>query len=388
LNAVCGKIVYTLFRMRIAIASLLFLLPSLACAEEPKIRIVKSTKMNIAITGLAGGDLDALKRDLATSGFFTVTGADQAQFTASANESGGLHGTVTAKDGAVPLSKNYGTSGRAAVHRFADDITQALAGVRGIASTKIAFVGSRTGKKEIYTCDADGSNLVQLTHDGTISVSPGISPDGSSLVYTGYQSGYADVYRITLASGGRTRILKYPGTNSGAKFSPDGGRIAVTLSKDGNPEIYVTGSGGGSPRRITRTPGVESSPTWSPDGTELIYSSDDSGSPQLHRVFAAGGTPQKLATGFGYNTAPSWSPDGKKVAFNTRSGGSFSVAVLDLDGGATRTFGEGEGPAWGADSRHLIFASGSSLVMFDTQTGTRTTLVGGAGKISEPTWSR
>ena len=103
---------------------------------------------------------------------------------------------------------------------------------------------------------------------------------------------------------------------------------------------------------------------------------------------AAGGTPQKLATGFGYNTAPSWSPDGKKVAFNTRSGGSFSVAVLDLDGGATRTVGEGEGPAWGADSRHLIFASGSSLVMLDTQTGTRTTLVGGAGKISEPTWSR
>jgi hypothetical protein len=27
-------------------------------------------------------------------------------------------------------------------------------------------------------------------------------------------------------------------------------------------------------------------------------------------------------------------------------------------------------------------------VMLDTQTGTRTTLVGGAGKISEPTWSR
>ena len=32
--------------------------------------------------------------------------------------------------------------------------------------------------------------------------------------------------------------------------------------------------------------------------------------------------------------------------------------------------------------------AGSSLVMLDTQTGTRTTIVSGAGKISEPTWSR
>lgn len=375
--------------MRFAIASLLFLLPSLTlAAEEPKIRIVKSTKMNIAVTGLSGGDLETLKRDLANSGYFAITGADQAQFTASAGESGGLHGTVTAQDGKVSLSKNYGGSGRAAIHRFADDITEALAGVRGIASTKIAFVGTRSGKKEIYTCDADGSNLVQLTHDGTISVSPGLSPDGQSLVYTGYQSGYADVYRITLASGARTRVLKYPGTNSGAKFSPDGGKLAVTMSKDGNPEIYVTSSGGGSARRITRTPGVESSPTWSPDGGELIYSSDDSGSPQLYRVSAAGGTPARLATGFGYNTAPSWSPDGKKVAFNTRGGGSFSVAILDLNGGTARTVGDGEGPAWGADSRHLVFASGSSLILLDTQTGTRTAIVGGAGKISEPTWSR
>ena len=375
--------------MRSAIASLLFLLPVLAFAEDvPRIKIVKSSKLNITITGLSGSDAETLKRDLVNSGYFAITGADQAQFTASGSDSGGLHGTVTAQDGKVSLSKNYSGSGRTAVHRFSDDIVAALTGARGIASTKIAFVGTRSGKKEIYTCDADGSNLVQLTHDGTISVSPGMSPDGQSLVYTGYQSGYADVYRIALGSGARTRVLKYPGTNSGAKFSHDGGKLAVTLSKDGNPEIYVTSSGGGSARRITRTPGVESSPTWSPDGGELIYSSDDSGSPQLYRASASGGSPQRLSTGFGYNTAASWSPDGKRVAFNTRGGGSFSVAILDLNGGGAHTVGDGEGPVWGADSRHLVFASGSSLVMLDTQTGTHTTIVSGAGKISEPTWSR
>jgi TolB protein len=181
--------------------------------------------------------------------------------------------------------------------------------------------------------------------------------------------------------------MKYPGTNSGAAFSPDGGRIAVTLSKDGNPELYVTGGGGGGARRLTRTKGVESSPTWSPDGSELIYSSDDRGGPQLFRISAGGGSPRLISTGSGYNTEPNWSPDGKKVAFNTRSG-SFQVSVLDLDSGSVRTVGEGQDPVWGADSRHLIFASGGSLILLDAPTGQRTTLVSGLGRISEPTWSR
>jgi TolB protein len=367
----------------------LLLLSALAFAEdEPRIKIVKSSKLNIAITGLSGADLDTLRRDLVNSGYFSVTGTDEAQYTAKGSGGGSMQGVLTERGGKTALSKNYGVSGPSAIHRFTDDIVETLTGARGIASTKIAFVGTRTGRKEIYTCDADGSNLVQLTHDGTISVSPALSPDGQSLLYTGYQSGYADVYRIQLASGARSRIMKFPGTNSGAKFSPDGGRIAVTLSKDGNPELYVTDSGGGSPRRLTRTPGVESGPTWSPDGAEIIYSCDDGGSPMLYRISASGGSPARLATGFSYNTEPDWSPDGKKVAFNTRSGGSFTVAILDLGSGAVRTVGEGQDPVWGADSRHLLFASGGSLVLLDGQSGARISLVHGAGKVSEPAWSR
>ena len=367
----------------------LLICPILALSQnEPRIKIVKSSRLNIAIAGLAGQDMETLRRDLVNSGFFAITAPDQAQYTAKGTGGGSLQGVLTGADGRTALSKSYGAGGRAGIHRFADDIVQTLTGSRGIAATKIAFTGTRTGKKEIYTCDSDGSNLTQLTHDETISVAPSLSPDGQALLYTGYQSGYADVYRIDLSNGARSRIMKFPGTNSGATFSPDGNRIAVTLSKDGNPELYVTGSGGGSPRRLTRTPGVESSPTWSPDGSEIIYSSDDGGTPQLYRISAAGGSPTRLATGFGYNTEPNWSPDGKKVAFNTRSGGSFSVAILDLASGAVRTVGEGQDPAWGADSRHLVLASGTSLVLLDAQTGTRVSLISGAGRISEPAWSR
>ncbi len=351
-----------------------------AFAEEiPAITVSKSDKLPIAISGLAAGDAKILSNDLTMSGAFSIVPAEKAQFVV------GSVGMVKDRGGKTVLQNSYNGSGRSRIHAFADDIVETLTGSKGIANTKIAFVSTKTGKKEIYTCDADGAGVVQLTHDGAISVAPSISPDARKLAYTGYQSGYADVYEINLGSGARSRILKYPGTNSGAAYSPDGSKIAATLSKDGNPELYVTGGLGA--HRLTRTPGVESSPTWSPDGNEIIYSSDDRGGPQLYRISAGGGSPRLLSTGHGYCTEPNWSPDGKKVAFNTRGGG-FQVTILDLAGGGTRTVGEGQDPVWGADSRHLLFASGGGLVMLDTLTGQRITVVGGLGKISEPTWSR
>jgi TolB protein len=369
--------------MKPIFAALLLVSASAVAQEEPRIKVVKSDKLTIALSGVSGADGEVLRKDLALSGYFSF--APDAQFTAKLS---GGQGVVTERGGKVALSQAYEGAGRGRVHAFADDIIETLTGKHGFARTKIAFVADRGGKKEIYTCDADGSNIVQLTKDAAIAVSPNLSADGRSLLYTGYQSGYPDVYRVELGSGSRTRIMKYPGTNSGAAYAPGGGSIAVTLSKDGNPELYVTGSGGGGAHRLTRTAGVESSPTWSPDGREIIYSSDEGGTPQLYRIAAGGGNPSRLTTGFSYNTEPNWSPDGKKVAFNTRNGGSFSVAILDLAGGGVRSLGDGEDPVWGANSRHLLCASGGSLVLVDTQTGARTSLVGGVGKVSEPTWSR
>lgn len=376
------------------LASCLFASVSLVrSAETPTITISKSDKIPIAIGSIGGADgaqvAKILQNDLAMSGYFNLVPATSAGFIVGGTSSGnGIAGSVTDRGGKTVLTKNFNGSARGKVHAYADEIVETLTGNKGISNTKVAFVGSHTGHKEIYVADADGSNVHQLTNDANISVGPKLSPDGSKLVYTGYKSGYADVYEIELGSGARNRIIKFPGTNTGASYSPNGRELAVILSKDGNPELYTTGSGGGGAHRLTRTRGVESSPTWGSNGDEIIYSSDDSGSPQLYRISSSGGSGRLISTGHSYNTEPNWSPDGKRVAFTVRDGGSFSVAVLDLGSGNVRTIGSGQGPAWGADSRHLIFAEGSSLILLDAQTGQKTTLVSGLGKISEPTWSR
>src|SRR5579863_1162241 len=74
---------------------------------------------------------------------------------------------------------------RTLAHRFADEIIARLGGgINGIAETKIFFISSRTGSKEVWVMDYDGQNQHQVTHVGDISLSPRISPDNSRLAFS------------------------------------------------------------------------------------------------------------------------------------------------------------------------------------------------------------
>ncbi|MEX1045608.1 MAG: hypothetical protein WEC73_05720 [Chthoniobacterales bacterium] len=375
------------------LSALLVLTVAAVAQDAPTITVRKGDRVSLALTPVGGSSgptvTKVLQNDLDLSGWFQLVPDARGSYVVGGSAAGGsLQGRVTDSSGATVLSKTYSGDDRSVAHQFADDIVETLTGNPGIATTKIAFVGTASGPKEIYLSDYDGNNSRRLTSDRSISVAPSLGPGARNLAYTGYHEGYPDVYVIDVASGARQRVVKAPGTNSGAAISPDGGKMALTMSKDGNPEIYVTGLRGGGARRLTRTRGVESSPTWSPSGGELIYSSDESGSPQLYRIGAGGGSPQRLNSGFGYCTDPSWSPDGKKVAFSVRSGGGFSVAVMELGGGGARVVASGQNPVWGRNSRHLVYSTGSSLNLLDVQNGRTTTIVSGLGKVSEPTWSR
>ncbi len=359
-------------------------------AEAPVITISKSDLIALSIQPVSGPDgaviTRTLESDLAATGYFTLAGAGSGAMVVEGSSNGSeLDGKVDDHSGHAAVAGTYSGDARARAHAFANDIVQTLTGNRGIAGTRIAFSSARTGQKEIYIADCDGSQVQQLTHDNSISVGPSLSPDGRLLAYTGYKAGYPDIYLVNLATGSRERIIKFPGTNSGAAFAPGGDRLACTLSKDGNPELYVCGLNG-SAHRLTHTPGIESSPTWSPNGDEIIYSYDDHGGPQLYRISASGGSGQQIPTGYNYCTEPNWSPDGAKVAFNVRQGGEFAVAILDLRGGGVRVVATGERPSWGPDSRHILYSDDGNLYLMDVQTGRKKAIVTGLDA-TEPTWA-
>jgi TolB protein len=67
---------------------------------------------------------------------------------------------------------------RMIAHRFADEIITRLGGgIPGIAETHIYYVAARGGNKEIWQMDYDGQGPHAITHLGTISLSPRVSPN-------------------------------------------------------------------------------------------------------------------------------------------------------------------------------------------------------------------
>jgi TolB protein len=372
------------------------LLPAHARAQAPEITIKGSRGFPLAIKkldGPAGSQANnLLQADLTAAGYFRFRNSPQGAFAAEGSTSGNnVTGRLISPDGKELFKRSYDRTQLVRnVHQFADDIVFAITGKPGIATSQIVFVSTKSGNKELYLCDYDGNNSRQLTRDRAISVSPSINPNGSQVAYTGYHSGYPDIYLIDLTSGARSRIINSPGTNSGAAFSPDGKQIALAMSFAGNPEIYVTTARGKSARQITRHPTVDSSPTWSPDGKHIIFVSDRTGNPQLYSVSTAGGQPQRLGVGYSFCTEPSLSPDGQRLAFTARSGGSNSVAVYHFQTRNSQVVASGgaEDPAWGADSKHLVYTKGGALYMLDVETSATNRVISGMGRISEPNWTR
>lgn len=289
--------------------------------------------------------------------------------------------------GAVHSETVTGTDPRNALLRAADVAVERTNGVglRGFFAAKLAFIGERTGRKEVYTSDLFFGDVKQLTRDNAQALTPRWSPDGSRIVYTSYfRSGFPDIFQIDRKTNQRSTFVSFKGTNSGARFSPDGRHVAMVLSGEGNAEIYVGNADGKQIRRMTRTDAVEASPSFSPDGTRLVFTSDAAGGPQLYLMSVAGGGMQRIPTNIsGYCAEPDWNRvDPNKIAFTIRIGSGYQVAVYDMakrtSVQASRAPFDGIEPSWLPDGRHLVYTardrSTSRLCILDTETGKSTPL--------------
>ena len=140
---------------------------------------------------------------------------------------------------------------RRAVHAFADEIVARYTGEKGIARTSIAFVSDKTRAKELYVMDYDGQNVMKITADHSICLSPAWSPDGKVLAYVSYKDNNPDLYGLDMQTGKRWKLSGNEGLNISPAWSPNGKRIALALSRDGGTEIYTMNRIGADLERLT-----------------------------------------------------------------------------------------------------------------------------------------
>jgi len=264
---------------------------------------------------------------------------------------------------------------RQIAHRFADEIIFRLSGgTPGIAETKIYYVKltgdlAHNASKEIWEMDYDGANQHPITHLGTSSISPRVSPDNTRLAFSslGRYGFQLKMYSLLLG-----RYIAFPSGEGSAispAWAPSGNEIAYAAAPNGSYEIWIADSNGNLGRRITSFRGGNVSPSYNPKtGAQIAFVSDRTGLPQLYVMNSDGSSVQQLTDG-GYASSPSWSPNGKLVAFawdrkyGPGAPGGQDIYVMDIASKKwwqlTHDGGRCDFPSWSPDGRHVVYANSS-----------------------------
>lgn len=283
---------------------------------------------------------------------------------------------------------------------FAADILKQFGAV-SLAGTKVIFVSSRTGAKEIWSMDYDGSNQKAVTAYRSIATMPGVAPDGTRVAFTGFVRNFPEILVHSLETGRKLPFYNQAASmNATPSFTPDGKQIVYSSTAGGgSAQIYIANANGSNFRRLTNGRAIEVEPKVNPKtGAEIVFVSGRAGPPQLYKMNIEGTDIVQLTPGQGEAVNPAWHPDGQHIAFAWTRGfepGNRNIFVMDV---ATRevvqlTHGAGrnENPTWGPDGRHIVFSSkrgGVSQIYTMLANGTQVTQLTRAGENLMPVWSK
>jgi TolB protein len=284
-------------------------------------------------------------------------------------------------------------------HYISDKVFEAITGVRGIFSTRIAYVtATREGAGlayRLHVADADGARERLMLKSKQPILSPRWSPDGRELVYVSFETGRPAIFRQRLSDAQRQQVTNFKGLNGAPAWSPDGGRLALVLSKDGNPEIYLYTFASGAFTRLTNHFAIDTEPTWAPDGRSILFTSDRGGSPQVYRLSLGGGQLERVTFNGNYNARPQLAPDGRTLVLVHRGGGGgFSIASQDLVNNDFRLLSQSaldESPTVAPNGAMVMYTTKqgarSVLAVVSIDAGTRFLLPASASDVREPAWS-
>ncbi len=126
--------------------------------------------------------------------------------------------------------------------------------------SRIAFTSSRSGAVEIWVCDSDGSNAVQLTDQKDLKAEAGTprwSPDGRYLAFDSTDSVSADIYVVAAQGGPVRRITSESSEDDMASWSHDGQWIYFESDRSGVFQIWKVPFAGGTAIQVTKNGGAD-----------------------------------------------------------------------------------------------------------------------------------
>jgi TolB protein len=283
---------------------------------------------------------------------------------------------------------------------FASDILKQF-GAASLVGSKVYFVSDRSGNKEIWSMDYDGSNQKQFTSYKSITTFPVASADSTKIAFTTFARGTPQIFIHSLETGRKLAYYNQEASvNAASDFTPDSQHLLIySTASGGYSQIYITDVNGGNIRRVSNSNAIDVEPKVNPKtGVDLVFVSGRGGLPQIYRMSMDGTDVERLSNGEGEAVNPSWNPDGQHIAFAWTRGyapGNYNIFVMDIASRQvnqlTHDAGRCENPSWAPDGVHIVYSSkqGRSTELWTMLAdGTQQRRLTTQGNNEKPVWSK
>jgi Tol biopolymer transport system component/DNA-binding winged helix-turn-helix (wHTH) protein len=203
---------------------------------------------------------------------------------------------------------------------------------------RLAYTSNAGGSSDIWTMNADGSGVRQLTVGANARLGLAVTADEKQLIFSAESDGKYNLWRIDIEGSNMTRLTNGDGELY-PQCTPDG-RWIVYQAGGNYPKLWKMPVSGGQAIPITETKG--SRPSLSPDGKFVAYhyltpiaegsrwgigiSSVEDGK-RVKRIDFPSTVVERLVK---------WTRDGKSIAYLNSPDGVPNIWLQPLDGGNPR----------------------------------------------------
>jgi Tol biopolymer transport system component/DNA-binding winged helix-turn-helix (wHTH) protein len=280
-------------------------------------RINTPWSTDIYVQSLAGGDAKRVTFDSSFVNGIAWTG-DSKSIVYASNRAGGMRlWRVPASGG---ISEALPVGGGGALHPAISRQGDRLAYQQGGFHTNIWRVPVSQARGRLRA-GAAVKFIASTLGDG----GPQYSPDGSKIAFHSMRSGNGEVWLCDRECSDPIQLTSLGVLSGSPRWSPDGTRIALDVHRARNSQIFVVNAEGGKPRQVTSGDYEHSVPGWSRDGRWIYFASNRTGGWQLWKVPAEGGESLQVTKEGGFSAFES--PDRTQVYYTKESGpGIYQVA--------------------------------------------------------------
>ncbi len=189
------------------------------------------------------------------------------------------------------------------------------------------YTSYKRGNPDIYFHDLNSRERRAIAAYSGLNTSASVSPDGKHVAMILSKSGSPDVYVCDADGSNLRQLTKTKEDESSPCWSADGQWVCFAAKIGERRALYKVPVSGGQPQRIPTTGvGSPTEPDWSPDGKWIVFTSMNRTGFDVCVIPSTGGTATALVSG----EDASWAPNSRTVVFARRQGGQRVLSILDV----------------------------------------------------------